>query len=152
MTEISFYHLQKSHLEKVLPLLLEKTMKLEKRAIVMVGSSTYAEQLNTLLWNYQKGAWLPHGTKEDGHAEHQPIWLTSVDENPNEATYLFLSDGAYTSNIGDFERCFELFDGNNPAQLNRARRLWQTYKNSGHDLKYLKQNEHGEWIENTTAS
>ena len=118
----------------------------------MVGSSTYAEQLNTLLWNYQKGAWLPHGTKEDGHAEHQPIWLTSVDENPNEATYLFLSDGAYTSNIGDFERCFELFDGNNSAQLNRARRLWQTYKNSGHDLKYLKQNEHGEWIEKTTAS
>ena len=152
MTEISFYHLQKSQLEKVLQLVLEKTMKLEKRAIVMVGSSTYAEQLNTLLWNYQKGAWLPHGTKEDGHAEHQPIWLTSVDENPNEATYLFLSDGAYTSNIGDFERCFELFDGNNSAQLNRARRLWQTYKNSGHDLKYLKQNEHGEWIEKTTAS
>jgi DNA polymerase-3 subunit chi len=147
MTEISFYHLQKSHLEEALPLLLEKTLELGKRAIVMVGSSAYAEQLNTYLWDYQKGAWLPHGTNKDGQGENQPIWLTSVDENPNGATFLFLADGAHSADISAYERCFEMFDGNNTAQYTRARKLWQSYKDAGHPLKYLKQNDRGEWEE-----
>ena len=113
----------------------------------MVGSSAYAEQLNTHLWDYQKGAWLPHGTNKDGQGESYPIWLTSVDENPNGATFLFLVDGAHSADISVYERCFEMFDGNNIAQYTRARKLWQSYKNSGHPLKYLRESERGEWEE-----
>jgi DNA polymerase-3 subunit chi len=151
MTEISFYHLQKSSLEESLPVLLEKTLVLGKRALVKVGSGSRAEQLNAHLWNYQKGAWLPHGTTKDGRGENQPIWLTPGDENPNAATFLFLGDGACSSNISVFERCFELFDGNDAAQLANARERWQSYKIDGHSLKYLQQTEQGGWEEKATA-
>lgn len=147
MVDISFYHLQKSRFKEALPILLEKTLEVGKRALVKVGSSDLAEQLNSHLWNYQKGAWLPHGTTQDGRGEHQPIWLTSVDENPNGATFLFLDDGAFSCDIGAFERCFEIFDGNDAAKLARARERWKSHKNAGHTLRYLQQTERGGWVE-----
>jgi len=149
MTEIFFYHLQKTNFEEALPLLLEKTLELGKRAIVKVGSSAYAERLDTHLWNYQKDSWLPHGIDTDSYSECQPIWLTTIDENPIGATFLFFADGAHSADVSAFERCFELFDGNDRSHLTRARDLWQSYKNAGHDLKYLMQSDDGKWVEKT---
>ena len=58
---------------------------------------------------------LPHGTK-DGYAERQPVWLTDSDENPNNANVLFLVDGAESSRIGEFDLCYEVFDGRDDRQ------------------------------------
>jgi DNA polymerase-3 subunit chi len=151
MTEVFFYQLQKSRLEDALPVLLEKTLGAGKRALVKVSSDARAEQLNSDLWNFRQGAWLPHGTAKDGRGEDQPIWLTAVDENPNGATFLFLSDGACSGAIGSFERCFEMFDGNDAAQLAIARKRWKSYKDAGHSLKYLQQTERGSWQEKVTG-
>ncbi len=54
---------------------------------------------------------LPHGTKKDGFAERQPVWLTEADENPNSANVLFLIDGADSSRVGEYDLCCEMFDG-----------------------------------------
>jgi DNA polymerase III subunit chi len=151
MTEVSFYHLQKSRLEDVLPMLLEKTLGVGKRALVLVGSSPRAEQLNAHLWSYRQGSWLPHGTARDGRAEDQPVWLSPEEENPNAATFLFLADGATSTDIGVYERCFELFDGNDAAQVAAARERWKAYKDAGHPLKYLQQTERGNWQEKATG-
>ena len=145
MTEISFYHLQKSRLEDALPMLLEKTLEAGKRAVVMTGSEPRAEQLGNQLWSYRQDSWLPHGTAKDGRAEDQPVWLTVADENPNGAAFLFLTEGATSNNIDTFERCFELFDGNDTAQVAAARERWKAYKEAGHPLKYLQQTERGGW-------
>lgn len=145
MTEVSFYHLQRSRLEDALPLLLEKTLEAGKRAVVRVGSEQQAEQLSGHLWSYQQDSWLPHGTAKDTRPEDQPVWLTAVDEAPNGATFLFLSDGAECPDITSYERCFELFDGNDGAQVAAARKRWKAYKEAGHPLKYLQQSEQGRW-------
>jgi len=152
MTEVSFYHLQKSLLEDALPLLLEKTLAMGKRAVVMAGSAARAEQLGNRLWNYRQDAWLPHGTAKDGRAGDQPVWLTTDQENPNDATYLFLTDGAGRDDVGAFERCFELFDGHDGAQVTAARERWKAYKDAGHGLKYMQQNETGGWQEKAAGS
>ncbi|MFL2541307.1 MAG: DNA polymerase III subunit chi [Candidatus Latescibacterota bacterium] len=82
MTEIRFYHLQRSALELALPKLLEKTLERGWRAVVMAGSEERVEALNTVLWNYVAEGFLPHGSKKDGHPERQPVWLTDQDEKP----------------------------------------------------------------------
>ena len=151
MTEVSFYHLQLWPLERALPKLLEKTLQAGKRALVMVGSQPRAEQLNEMLWTYEQGSWLPHGTAKDGRPDDQPIWLTPTDENLNGATFLFLTDGATCSHVADFERCFELFDGNDGAQVAAARERWKAYKDLGFGLKYLQQTENGGWQEKATG-
>ncbi len=145
MTDIAFYHLLKWPLERALPKLLEKTIEAGKRATVMAGSEERVEALNALLWTHDRDSWLPHGSARDGNAEDQPVWLTTIDEAANGATFLFLTDGAVSARVAEFERCFELFDGNDPAALEAARGRWTAYKKAGHILTYWQQTECGGW-------
>lgn len=145
MTEIAFYHLQRWPLERVLPKLLEKTMAAGKRALVVAGSVERIESLNSLLWTFDPGSWLPHASVKDGDGTDQPVWLSTTDDNLNGSKFLFLTDGAVSDRVGEFERCFELFDGRDSAALTAARIRWRTYKDAGHDLAYWQQTEAGGW-------
>ncbi len=145
MTEIAFYHLEKSPLEGVLPKLLEKTLAAGKRALVLAGSESRVEALAGLLWTYEQASWLAHGTAQDGTPEDQPVWLATDDDNPNAAQFLFLTDGAQSGRVDEFERCFELFDGRDGAALDAARARWKAYADAGHDLTYWRQTTSGGW-------
>jgi len=145
MTDIAFYHLERSTLEQALPKLLEKTLAAGKRALVLAGSEQRVEALNEVLWTYDQDAWVPHGSARDGNAERQPIWFSVSEENLNNADFLFLTDGAATQTPGDYERCFELFDGNNPESVAAARSRYKAYKEAGHDLSYFQQTATGGW-------
>lgn len=145
MTDVAFYHLQRATLEGALPKLLEKTMSAGKRAVVIAASADRVEALAAHLWTYDQDAWLPHGTAQDGAAEEQPVWITQHDENPNGAAFLFLCDGADSTLVASYERCFDLFDGNDPAAVEAARRRWQARKADGHAVTYWQQTERGGW-------
>ena len=145
MAEIGFYHLHTVALEKALPRLLEKTLAEGRRAVVMAASAERVEALNQALWTFGRDSWLPHGAEKDGFAEDQPIWLTERDENPNGASFLFLTDGSVTDRAGDYQRVFEIFDGNDPGALEAARERWRSYVGSGHALTYWRQTGAGAW-------
>lgn len=145
MTEVAFYHLQRSSLDAVLPRLLERTLDANRRAVVLAGSIERVEALAGLLWTYRADSWLPHGTAKDGAAGDQPVWLSAVDENPNGAAYLFLTDGAGSQRLADYERCFDLFDGNDEAAVAAARARWTALKAEGHILTYWQQTDAGRW-------
>ena len=145
MTDISFYHLTTRSLENALPKLLELTLKSGERAVILTGSNARVEALNDHLWSYEPNSWLPHGSNIDGEEAEQPIYLTTADENPNNATFLFLIDGAVSNQIQTFKRVFELFDGRNKELVEAARGKWKLYKESGHVLSYWKQGEDGKW-------
>ncbi len=147
MTRVDFYHLQKATVEDTLPKLLEKAISTDKNVLVKIGSEERVEFLNTSLWTYEEQSFLPHGSKKDGNAEQQPIWLTSGDDNPNNATMLFLVDGAGVDDekIAGFDRVFNLFDGNSENSLSQARAFWKQIKNAGFDCFYWQQDENGSW-------
>ena len=145
MTDIAFYHLERSPLESALPQLLEKTLAAGKRALVLASSEERVEGLAQVLWTYDPGSWLPHGTKKDGNPEDQPVWLSTEDESANHATFLFLTDGATSQWVDSYERCFELFDGRDEAAVQAARERWKSYKAAGHGLAYFQQTARGGW-------
>ncbi len=145
MTQINFYHLRQSPLEKALPMLLEKVLEAGKRAVVMAGSEERVEALNLALWTYHPNKFLPHGSMRDGNAHDQPVWLTAEDENPNGAQVLVLTDGAASDRLEDFERCLEMFDGGDEAAVTAARGRWQAFKAAGHEVTYWRQGERGGW-------
>jgi DNA polymerase-3 subunit chi len=111
----------------------------------LAGSEERVEALNNRLWTYHQDAWLPHGSAADGHPEDQPVWLSVDDDNANGAQFLFLTDGATSARVGEFERCFELFDGRDEAALAAARERWSAYKAAGHALTYWCQTAAGGW-------
>lgn len=145
MTDIGFYHLQRSPLERALPKLLEKVLAAGKRAVLKAGSEDRVEALNALLWTYDQRGFLPHGSRKDGHAEAQPVWLTELDENPNAAQVLILTDGASSGEIARYERCLDMFDGNDPEAVQAARARWKACKEAGHRVTYWQQTERGGW-------
>src|ERR1043166_1692087 len=119
VSEIRFYHLQRTRLEAALPKMLERCPE-------------RVEAVANHLWTHNDRGFLPHGTGEDGFAERQPIWLTATDENPNSAQVLFLADGAESAEIAKFRMCVELFDGGDEQAVAAARRRWAAYKAEGH--------------------
>jgi DNA polymerase-3 subunit chi len=145
VTEIGFYHLTRTPLERALPALLEKALAAGMRAVVMAGSEERIEALNQLLWSYEERSFLPHGSKRDGRPERQPVWLTTEDENPNGADCLVLTDGAVSTRVGAFRRCLDLFDGQDPDAVEAARLRWKDWKAAGHELSYWQQDESGRW-------
>ncbi len=146
MTEVRFYHLQRTTLERALPRMLHRTVfDREQRAVVMVGSTERAEALNAHLWTYDDRSFLPHGSARDGNAADHPVWLTPEDENPNGASVLFLTDGASTGNAAGFEMVVELFDGGNEEAVAGARQRWKAYKQDGHAVTYWQQDNSGRW-------
>ncbi len=145
MSDVRFYHLTRSSLEAVLPVMLEKTLGRAQRAVVMAGSAERVESLNGLLWTYRDRGFLPHGSEKDGFAEDQPVWLTDRDENPNGAQVLFLADGAVSAKLADFEIGAVLFDGHDEAAVAAARTQWRDCKAAGHQVTYWQQNDAGGW-------
>ena len=145
MTEISFYHLTARPLEWALPRLLEKVLASGKRAVVVAGSEARMDALNAQLWTFDAASFLPHGSAKDGMAELQPIWLTVREENPNGANFLVLTEGVAVERLEEFERCLDIFDGNDAEQLAQARTRWTKAKSAGHAVTYWKQTAAGGW-------
>jgi DNA polymerase-3 subunit chi len=145
MTDIGFYHLLKTPLERALPKLLEKVISSGARAVVKAGSEERVEALNNALWLYHANAFLPHGSARDGFAADQPIWLTIEEENPNGATVLILTDGAESANTDEFERCLEMFDGSDADGVAAARGRWKAYREAGYNVTYWRQSDNGGW-------
>jgi len=139
MTEIGFYHLTRSTLTQALPQLLARTLAAGQRALVFGSDVAALDALSTALW--AQPAWLPHGTASDGDADLQPIWLSADAEPVNGACYLFLVEGAETDRIRDYDRAFDIFDGNSPEAVAAARTRWKTAKEAGHSLTYWQQTE-----------
>jgi DNA polymerase-3 subunit chi len=139
MTEIGFYHLTRSTLAQALPRLLARTLTAGQRALVLGPDPVGLDTLSAALW--AQPDWLPHGSASDGDADLQPIWLSTEAEPLNGARYLFLVDGGETDRIKDYDRVFDLFDGNSPEAVAAARVRWKAAKESGHILAYWQQTE-----------
>jgi len=139
MAEIGFYHLTRSALVQALPQLLGRTLAAGQRALVLGSSAATLDVLSAALW--AQPAWLPHGTTADGDPDLQPIWLSTNPESPNAARYLFLVEGAETDRAGDYDRVFDLFDGNSPEAVASARLRWKAAKDAGHSLTYWQQTD-----------
>jgi DNA polymerase-3 subunit chi len=150
VAETLFYHLEKRSLEDVLPGLLERTRARAWKAVVRVGSSERLETLDTHLWTYSEQTFLAHGTGADGPASSQPIYLTTEDENPNDAEVLFLVGGAVPHDwrspaLRSYARIVLLFEGRDEAALNAARAQWRNCKEAGHEATYWKESAGGKW-------
>jgi DNA polymerase-3 subunit chi len=145
MTDIDFYHLTRTPLERALPKLLEKVVGSGKRAVVRAGSTERIQFLNAALWTYDPASFLPHGTAREGEGADQPIWLTEQTDRPNDAQILILTDNAAADDVDEFERCLEMFDGRDQEAVESARSRWRGYAEAGHKLTYWQQTERGGW-------
>ncbi len=146
MTEILFYHLHRQPIERVLPMLLEKSLERGWRVVVQASSEERVEALDAHLWTYSDDSFLPHGTWREQEAAAQPILLTLDDANPNGAAVRFLIDGApVPEDAASYARIVLLFDGEDDEAVAAARERWSEAKRGGFDVTYWQPDERGRW-------
>ncbi len=146
MTEALFYHLDGQPLERVLPVLLQKSVARGWRVVVEAGTPERLAALDSHLWTFDDAAFLPHGTAADGHAALQPVYLAAGPEAPNGATVRFLVDRAPLPEDPErYERLVLVFDGTDEAALAEARAAWKSLKSRELEVTYWQQDGEGRW-------
>ncbi|MEM1409220.1 MAG: DNA polymerase III subunit chi [Pseudomonadota bacterium] len=140
MTDVYFYHLERSEPRNVLPSLLEKTLQRGWRALVKAPTSEELEALDDALWTYRDDSFLPHGTDDPAH----PVLLSLASDPANGAEAAFLAPGATMTpdEMRQFERCVLLFM---PDGAEAARAQWRILKEEGFAVTYWKQTLEGRW-------
>ncbi len=144
MAEILFYHLESQPLERVVPVLLEKTLERGWRAVVETASPERAEALDGLLWTYRDESFLPHGISGGPFDADQPVLITTSDANPNGAAVRFFVDRAVPKSGEGYERLVYLFSGHDPDAVAEAREAWKALK-PGNTVTYWQQDAGGRW-------
>lgn len=146
MTEVLFYHLQDTTLERVLPPLLEKSLARGWRVAVQAGSEERAEALDAHLWTYREDSFLPHGTWRDVDAAEQPVVLVTDEANPNRADVRFIVDTAgLPADCDSYARVVMVFNGDDDEALGVARAAWSDGKARGFEITYWQTDERGRW-------
>jgi DNA polymerase-3 subunit chi len=146
MPQVSFYHLSKTGLEEALPKLVEKILETDGRAIVLCNDEGKVKVVDGLLWSVGGKRFIPHAKANDNDIEHNPVYITAVEENPIEAN--FLVDISFSENqyYTKFPRSLVVFNGASEAELGYARSMWKKLKaDSQNELKYYLQNDKGNW-------
>lgn len=144
MTEVLFYHLESQPLERVLPVLLEKSLERGWKAVVEAGSAERAAALDTTLWTYRDDSFLPHGLAGGEADALQPVLLTTATDNPNGADVRFFVDRAVPREVAGYTRIVYLFSGHDPEAVAEARLAWKELS-PANDVTYWQQAPGGRW-------
>lgn len=142
--DISFYQLLKTPLDKALPRLLEKAYEAGFRCLVVCDSPERLTSLDSALWTFTPGAFLPHGAV--GDPKRHPIWLSLECTNQNQANLIAITNGITPPNLTEFNRCLDIFDGNDPQSTQAARERYKQHLKQGHNLAFWQQTEQGTWV------
>lgn len=140
--DVSFYQLLKTPLEKALPRLVDKIYQSGYRVLIVCENQERVAALNTVLWTFFPGAFIPHGY--EGDPMQQPVWLTTELKNENNANLVIITNGIYVD-AAHFEKCLDIFDGNDEISLTKARSRYASYKEENFKMAFWRQNEAGSW-------
>lgn len=148
MTEVLFYHLESQPLERVIPVLLEKTLERGWKAVVETGSRERAAALDTALWTYRDESFLPHGVATGQATDAmQPVLITADNDNPNGANVRFFVDRAVPRETAGYERIVYMFSGHDPDAVTEARTAWKALSAMpDNTVTYWQQDAGGRWV------
>lgn len=144
MTEILFYHLENQPLERVLPILVEKSLERGWHVIVETGSEERAELIDNLLWTYKDDSFLPHARAGGDADALQPVLITTRPHNPNSADVRFFVDRAVPQSGEGYTRIVYMFSGHDPDAVTEARAAWKALR-EGNEVTYWQQETGGRW-------
>lgn len=136
-----FYHLQRTTLERAVGPLLEKCLERGWRVLAVSPDVTRRATLDEALWTYDDQSFLPHGQAEAEGLDPaaQPVLISSVTDNLNQASVVLLMDGVEMPVDAAYERCMVMFDDGDGATRQKAREQFKAAKDAGLSARYFQQ-------------
>ncbi|MES2444911.1 MAG: DNA polymerase III subunit chi [Pseudomonadota bacterium] len=141
--KVDFYHLTRSPLERVLPVIAQKLLDEGGRLLIVAEDEEARAKLDALLWSYSAESFLPHARAGAGDDSLQPVLIAEAVAAGNGARNVALADGVWREEALGFDRAFHFFDEDRIAE---ARLAWKGLADrEGIERRYWKQNEAGRW-------
>ena len=148
MTEIRFYHLQRSSAEKAVPDLLKKAVERGHKILFKLPNASRRQFYDEWLWRYAPDSFLAHAQEGDAESISHPIWLSTNDNAPNQPTMALVAEGATLPDRKGLSLVCNVFDSNDQDKLAQVRQLWSQLKNEKDlTLTYWKQQDNGGWVQ-----
>lgn len=146
LMQATFYEIIVTTLEKTLPKLLEKIYEKGLKTVIRVESEERSKSISNTMWTYSTLSFLPHGShlcpKE--FQSFQPIWITSQEDNPINASILVITD-QNTKNIKGYDRILDIYNGNEENAQQMAIERSKIYSSSGYAIDSWEQDLKGSW-------
>jgi DNA polymerase III subunit chi len=148
MAVARFYHLTRDPLEALLPVLIGKAREIGLTVALRGTDAGRMEALDRQLWI--SDGFLPHGLAGGAHDAMQPCLLTwdvtPAAHLPNKPGCLVVLDGAEVApdEAQAVDRLCVVFDGTDPAAVERARDQWRGLTGAGVHAEYWSR-ESGRW-------
>lgn len=137
MTRVDFYVSPNQSEDAAMRLacrIVDKAWQQQNQVYVHTANAEQANKLDTMLWTFRDGAFIPHCQSSDEHQSETPIIIGC--ETPPEAKPEVLI------NLGDdvpgffsrFERVIEIVAGNETTRT-QARQRFKFYRERGYQLE-----------------
>ncbi|MDR2107300.1 MAG: DNA polymerase III subunit chi [Holosporaceae bacterium] len=139
--EVSFYQTAEGNLVSSAVRLLEKIYASGLRCIFFSPLEERVKTVDKALWTFSTNAFIPHGDKDTGFCDLQPIYFTARVENPNGAKAVMLLDTFDYAAWRGVERFIPVFEDEQRAEIAKA--LCNDLKKSGENVNYWKQSPKG---------
>ena len=148
MGAVYFYHLTRTPLDAVLPMLLERSLQAGWRVMLRGVSLDRMAELDEQLW-LGADSFLPHGLAGGAPDRDQPV-LLGLGAAANGALCLMLVDGAAlnTDEAAAMQRTCVIFDGGDDGAVAGARLQWKQATDAGLPAQYWSE-ESGGWVKKT---
>lgn len=141
--KVDFYHLTRTPLDRVLPVIAQKLLDEGGRLLIVAGEEVQRTKLDGLLWSYSAEGFLPHAQAGAADDSLQPVLIAGAPEAGNGARNVALADGVWRDEALGFDRAFHFFDEDRIAE---ARAAWKGLADKeGVERRYWKQNHAGRW-------
>jgi DNA polymerase-3 subunit chi len=147
MAQLLFYQLVRAPAEVLIATLAGRALAQGWRVELRGTDRARMQQLDEQLWREPADGFLPHGLSGAPEAARQPLLLTHAPgAAANAPQTLMAIDGAEidTAEAAALQRVWVVFDGANPAPLERAREQWRTLTAAGLPAQYWS-DEGGHW-------
>lgn len=141
-----FYRLDHSGMEDLVRINATRALANGWRVVVRGRDIAALDRLDEMLWRDPADGFLPHGMAGGPHDAQQPVLLTLGQDAPNGARVLVALDGApvTAAEIAGYERCWIIFDGNDPLALQVARQQWRDLTAEGAEAEFWSEAS-GQW-------
>lgn len=142
--QVDFYHLTRDPAEKLVPILVEKSLEAETRVLLVSSQETQSAELSKALWSHDPSSFLAHNYAGSADEAHQPVLISDSCQAPNDAEYIILTDGQWREYALTFDRAFFLFTR---QEIDGARAAWRELSAMEEVTpRYWKQ-DGGRWVE-----
>ncbi|MXO58302.1 DNA polymerase III subunit chi [Altererythrobacter salegens] len=141
--QLDFWQRSSGSIERVVAMIAERTRRTGDRLLVVDADAERRKATSLALWEHKPEAFLANGDAADGHAERQPILLSSECAPVNGAGIAVIADGQWRDEGLKLERTIFLFD---EVTLDAARAVWRELgERDGIERRYFAQEE-GKWV------